>query len=202
MFESPDGIFLSAFLTFVGQLKFRGTSVLFRLKHSPIRREPPLPGPQSSSSSSSTNVGHLKKPPRGGLDVIRDEGVEGEDQMDTGGPVVDHLKKPAASGSRILQKASTVGSIPSSVMCEEGDEDPLRGSVGFNNKEYSIATHFVKVHRSGVVADVMTLWDLAGTEAVSGSTLESILSHSNKPGFDRLPSINAFDKVWCVCVCA
>eukprot|EP00731_Ephydatia_muelleri_P022738 Em0015g321a len=146
VFESPDGILLSAFLTL---------------------------------------------PPRSGLEVIKDEGDDGEDQMDTGDPV--GLKKPAG-GARTLQKASSVGSIPPSAMCEEGDEDPLGGSIGFGAREYSIATHFVRVHRSGVVADVMTLWDLAGTEAVSGSTLESILSHSSKPGFDRLPSINAFDK--------
>ena len=54
----------------------------------------------------------------------------------------------------------------------------------------TIATHFVKVRRSGAVSDVSTLWDLVGTEAVSGS-----LDALDKPGFDRLPSINAFDKV-------
>ena len=59
------------------------------------------------------------------------------------------------------------------------------------DEDYTIATHFVKVRRSGTLADVTTLWDLVGTEAVSGS-LEDIL---DKPGFDRLPSINAFDKV-------
>ena len=59
-------------------------------------------------------------------------------------------------------------------------------------EDYAIATHFVKVRRSGTLADVTTLWDLVGTEAMSGS-LDSILEH--KPGFDRLPSINAFDKV-------
>ena len=58
--------------------------------------------------------------------------------------------------------------------------------------EYTIATHFVKVKRSGTLTDVTTLWDLVGTEAVSGS-LESVLD--TKPGLDRLPSINAFDKV-------
>ena len=63
---------------------------------------------------------------------------------------------------------------------------------GFSVPEYTIATHFVKVKRSGTLTDVTTLWDLVGTEAVSGS-LDSVLD--SRPGFDRLPSINAFDKV-------
>lgn len=64
--------------------------------------------------------------------------------------------------------------------------------------EYTIATHFVKVKRSGTLTDVTTLWDLVGTEAVSGS-LDSVLDP--RPGFDRLPSINAFDKVSEVFIC-
>ena len=37
-----------------------------------------------------------------------------------------------------------------------------------------------------------TLWDLAGTEMVSGS-MDQILS--TRPGYNRLPSVRAFDKV-------
>lgn len=63
---------------------------------------------------------------------------------------------------------------------------------GLDGPDFTIATHFVKVKRSGTLTDVTTLWDLVGTEAVSGS-LDSVLD--SRPGFDRLPSINAFDKV-------
>lgn len=63
----------------------------------------------------------------------------------------------------------------------------------FPECEYTIATHFVKVKRSGTLTDVTTLWDLVGTEAVSGS-LDHLLDV--RPGFERLPSINAFDKVF------
>ena len=52
--------------------------------------------------------------------------------------------------------------------------------------------YHTQVRRSGTLSDVHTLWDLVGTEAVSGS-VEAILEA--RPGFDRLPSINAFDKV-------
>lgn len=50
-----------------------------------------------------------------------------------------------------------------------------------------------QVRRSGALADVTTLWELVGTEAVSGSVEEILEQH--KPSFDRLPSIRAFDKV-------
>ena len=71
-------------------------------------------------------------------------------------------------------------------------EESGNGCEVVHSQEYTIATHFVKVKRSGTLTDVTTLWDLVGTEAVSGS-LDSILD--SRPGFDRLPSINAFDKV-------
>ncbi len=71
-------------------------------------------------------------------------------------------------------------------------EETGNGCEKVLSQEYTIATHFVKVKRSGTLTDVTTLWDLVGTEAVSGS-LDSVLD--SRPGFDRLPSINAFDKV-------
>ncbi len=93
----------------------------------------------------------------------------------------------------VSQPSSLVGStssIPMVSIANEGEaaaELSMEGSL----QEYNIATHFVKVRRSGTLADVTTLWDMIGTEAVSGS-MDAILE---KPGFDRLPSINAFDKV-------
>ena len=59
-----EGIPLSKFLNVVGQLKFRGTSVLFRLPQPPVRRQSKLPdlsgqwftfttSPESSPRSSS-----------------------------------------------------------------------------------------------------------------------------------------------------
>ena len=72
------------------------------------------------------------------------------------------------------------------------EQDMDNGYSLLSSDEYTIATHFVKVKRSGTLTDVTTLWDLVGTEAVSGS-LDSVLD--SRPGFDRLPSINAFDKV-------
>ena len=58
---------------------------------------------------------------------------------------------------------------------------------------YSIATHFVKVQSSGLLADVKSLWQLAGTDAVSQSV--KTLLENTKPGFQRFSSIHAFAKV-------
>jgi diadenosine tetraphosphatase ApaH/serine/threonine PP2A family protein phosphatase len=75
---------------------------------------------------------------------------------------------------------------------DDSEEDAALGALsGLEGDGFSIATHFVKVRRSGAVADVTTLWDLVGTEMVSGS-LDNVLA--SRPGFDRLPSLNAFDK--------
>ena len=62
-----------------------------------------------------------------------------------------------------------------------------------NNHGYSIATHFVKVQSSGLLADVKSLWQLAGTDAVSQSV--KTLLENTKPGFQRFSSIHAFEKV-------
>ena len=48
VFGGPEeeGIPLNKFLNVVGQLKFRGTSVLFRLPQPPVRRQSKLPDPK------------------------------------------------------------------------------------------------------------------------------------------------------------
>ena len=84
---------------------------------------------------------------------------------------------------------------PPSIVLDDSTEVASDGEgemEGLPGQEYTIATHFVKVRRSGTLSDVTTIWDLAGTECLSGS-LDSIVA--SKPGFDRLPSINAFDRV-------
>lgn len=56
-------------------------------------------------------------------------------------------------------------------MCASGDSETdsvaaifkspeVKRSIG---QEYELATHAVKVKRSGTLADVRTLWELAGT---------------------------------------
>ena len=105
-----------------------------------------------------------------------------------------------SSGVSSIQDSSEEQMLPPAAAKSSGyetsklglDETENGGEDLVQSQEYTIATHFVKVKRSGTLTDVTTLWDLVGTEAVSGS-LDSVLD--SRPGFDRLPSINAFDKV-------
>ncbi|PIK39736.1 Serine/threonine-protein phosphatase BSU1 [Apostichopus japonicus] len=55
---------------------------------------------------------------------------------------------------------------------------------------YELATHSVKVKRSGFLSDVRTLWDLRGTSAVSGSI---DLSPHDKTRMERVLSVDSFD---------
>lgn len=96
------------------------------------------------------------------------------------------LPTPSTDPSRVLYDPSMSAGYNSSRLVSMEEVDSI------SSEQYTIATHFVKVKRSGTLTDVTTLWDLVGTEAVSGS-LDSVLD--SRPGFDRLPSINAFDKV-------
>ena len=168
----------------VGQLKFRGTSVLFRLPRSPVKKqtEPPdaelLPhSPLLGVKRNKDTVGSGKRPTGSPLPPIADKDEEEEGMEVT-------------SGARVAPGCNVVESLP--ILSVENDEGEVLSPDMGGDEDYAIATHFVKVRRSGTLADVNTLWDLVGTEAVSGS-VEAILDH--KPGFDRLPSINAFDKV-------
>ena len=124
-------------------------------------------------------MGSGKRPTGSPLPPIADKDEEEEEEG-----------MEVTSGARVAPGCNVVESSP--ILSVENDEGEVLSPDMGGDEDYAIATHFVKVRRSGTLADVNTLWDLVGTEAVSGS-VEAILDH--KPGFDRLPSINAFDKV-------
>jgi diadenosine tetraphosphatase ApaH/serine/threonine PP2A family protein phosphatase len=56
-----------------------------------------------------------------------------------------------------------------------------------------LATHTVKVRRTGALSDVMAIWDLPGTSAVSGSLREQHLE-GDKTRFQRMPSVDSFNQ--------
>ena len=105
-------------------------------------------------------------------------------------PLAASEQTPPAVSEQMPPTASKSSGYETRKFSMEEGENGCEEAV--HSQEYTIATHFVKVKRSGTLTDVTTLWDLVGTEAVSGS-LDSVLD--SRPGFDRLPSINAFDKV-------
>ena len=59
--------------------------------------------------------------------------------------------------------------------------------------QYELATHTVKVRRSGMLSDVSVMWDMKNTGMVSGSAQSEL--ETNKLKIARLPSINCFNKV-------
>ena len=211
--SQDKGVPLNTFLNVVGQLKFRGTSVLFRLPCSPVTRSTPIPpnAPQPASPAPSPNVSLSH---RAQLDA--NEPIKEEDQEMVGAKKVrvdstessssnDKEESMDTSHSDEMSGDSFKSAPPAIVLL--GDEDSTTETISDSEAEmedlpgqdYTIATHFVKVRRSGTLSDVTTIWDLVGTDCISGS-LDSIVA--SKPGFDRLPSINAFDRVSvCVCVC-
>lgn len=59
--------------------------------------------------------------------------------------------------------------------------------------QYELATHTVKVRRSGMLSDVSVLWDMSNSSMVTGSAQSELVT--NKLKIERLPSINCFNKV-------
>ena len=193
----PPGIFLNV----VGQLKFRGTSTLCRLSHSPVNRSTPLPpdAPQPVSPAPSPNASLNRKPVQPDID----ETIKEEPTPESGSKKARMESSPSDKEELMDYSNSDEVSIdsnkspPSIAVIGEDDSigtlsDGESDMEGLPGQDYNIATHFVKVRRSGTLSDVTTIWDLQGTDCISGS-LDSIVA--SKPGFDRLPSINAFDRV-------
>ncbi len=206
--SQDKGVPLNIFLNVVGQLKFRGTSVLFRLPRPPITRTTPIPpdAPQPLSPAPSPNISLNRKIASDGALTSISEPIKREEETpeisDPKKARVDTLDSATSNESEESMDFSHSDEVsgdsfksPPSIVLEDSTE-PISDGEGelesLPGQSYTIATHFVKVRRSGTLSDVTTIWDLAGTECLSGS-LDSIIA--SKPGFDRLPSINAFDRV-------
>jgi len=151
----------------VGQLKFRGTSLLLRAPISPVGRQQQPSQQQQQQPSKDKDILPEVTPAKkykadDSDDVEEDEGMEYENSpqelQNSGADVAKNIAQPELE------------------------------AYG-----YSIATHFVQVRSSGLLSDVKSLWQLADTDAVSKS-VKTLLEHS-KPGFQRFSSIHAFDKV-------
>ena len=61
------------------------------------------------------------------------------------------------------------------------------------DNQYELATHTVKVRRSGMLSDVIVMWDMKNSDMVTGSAQSELVT--NKLKIERLPSINCFNKV-------
>ena len=58
---------------------------------------------------------------------------------------------------------------------------------------YELATHVVKVRRSGTLTNVSQLWDMTGTGALAKSVQD--LMENDRSKFTRMSSVNSFNEV-------
>ncbi|XP_063395930.1 uncharacterized protein LOC134680697 isoform X2 [Mytilus trossulus] len=163
--ESKNKLPLGEFLQAVGQLKFRGTSVLFRLQH-----------------SSTTSLKLLEKPIENSS-PMKDESMEPPSSKRLRPKMLDSIRN---SPPRKLNMTDTDGEL-----FKLPDVRPLSAKHP-QLPRYELATHTIKVRRTGVLADVVKLWDLQGTTAVSGSAFSHLEGDINR--FQRMGSIDSFNQ--------
>ncbi|XP_074641598.1 uncharacterized protein LOC141899287 isoform X2 [Tubulanus polymorphus] len=151
--EHRDKLPMSDFLLAVGQLKFRGTSVLFRL-------------------SESCTVGYRKQ--------------ESESMVED----TFNIFKPPLK----RRKSDLISKPPGSIVSDDGFKLPYSCQLSPVSKDrpYELATHAIKVRRTGTLSDVMAIWELAGTTAVSDSTQVEL--EGNKSRFERMSSMDTFNQ--------
>ncbi|PAA86851.1 hypothetical protein BOX15_Mlig000247g3 [Macrostomum lignano] len=186
--EKKELLPLNDFLSAVGQLKFRGTSNLFRLAssaltplktngggsdHPPPKRTKPSQArsPGSTSEESDSSVFSLPGRPAPRLDT-------------TGG-----RRSPTSPSSAFGVGGSGGGGSGGGAGSGVGGGDPSSGSTPSSpNTAFELATHTVKVRRSGSLSEVSLLWDV-DSSAFSESAQKDILSHGLRR-VDRLLSLD------------
>ncbi|XP_076801444.1 uncharacterized protein LOC143445924 isoform X2 [Clavelina lepadiformis] len=158
---------LASFLETVGQLKFRGTSGLYRMlektwvKHSKRARN--ISG--NTSRSPSPESGNLTKRRRN-LESLTDDTL------------------PIEFNSTLLENLSS--SLPSS----SGDESASMSKC----EPYSLALHSVKVRRTGVTVEAKSLWELGANEGPSEKFPSPLDLTPDRVKFSRTASVQAFNK--------
>lgn len=78
----------------------------------------------------------------------------------------------------------------------EDTDKLLEKGMGEKKKDhisYELATHVVKVRRSGTLTNVSQLWDLCGTGALGKSVQDLIANNRSK--LTRMSSVNSFNEV-------
>ena len=148
--DRKENLTLTDFLVGVGQLRFRGTSVLFRLTKS-IVDFVTFMNSSDDEASSLTNLYAV-------------------------------LNKIDRKSARLERYLGGPGKPP-----EERSE------------AYEIATHTVKVKRTGMVAGFTAVWDLEG--AATPTIKLELFSDNQKPNFGRNESVDFFNQVRLGFVC-
>ncbi|XP_063962610.1 uncharacterized protein LOC135155947 [Lytechinus pictus] len=164
--ECKVSLTLMDFLNAVGQLKFRGTSALFRL-------------PQSSIPDKWGNAND--ESPESGEECSSEKSQSTKRQKRTHSVTMRFGSQPSDSCTSGESESDSVAAIFKS--------PEIKRSIG---QEYELATHAVKVKRSGTLADVRTLWELADTGAVSNSVGPHLDGDKNR--MQRISSVDSFNQ--------
>ena len=182
-----DDITLMQLGTAVGQLRFRGTSLLLRLPASPVGKSQHQSNKKVQQANKPQNVPEAVPSKKQKQEEVYDDNDDDGDDDDD----IDYFDVDDGGGGDMEVEAvhKAIDSVAGGI---DVVSDSDFGSDS-SNHGYSIATHFVKVQSSGILADVKSLWQLAGTDAVSQS-VKTLLEHT-KPGVQRFSSIHAFEKV-------
>ncbi|XP_072164490.1 uncharacterized protein [Diadema setosum] len=163
---------LMDFLSAVGQLKFRGTSGLFRLPQASIMKK---------KSGTEQTVGCEQfLAERGELSDEKHHSIK---------------RKKTSDLSSLLALSGQPGGA-----CTSGESESDTVAAIFKSpeivkspcQEYELATHAVKVKRSGTLADVRTLWELADSGAVSNSV--GLHLEGDKSRIQRISSVDSFNQ--------
>ncbi|XP_060084736.1 uncharacterized protein LOC132564003, partial [Ylistrum balloti] len=166
--ETKNKLPIGEFLTAVGQLKFRGTSVLFRLSHSSLTS-------LKNSSDGATSVSSPGK----------------EDETEPPSKryrpkLMDAMKVSPPRKLNMTDPDADVFKLP------EG-RPVMSGKHHGPQPKYELATHTVKVRRTGFLSDVIKLWDLQGTTAVAESAVSHLEGDISR--FQRMSSIDSFNQI-------
>ena len=181
MSKPSDLLMLSDFLIGVGQLKFRGTSVLFRLNKSVSD----LLANHPSTHSKYSPMNSMKAFESAASPNYSFETITEIDDLKINGSVKRVIRNDSQnSNTKYIKNQRDVNS---NAMVYE-DED-----------EYELATHTVKVKRSGALTDITTLWDLEGATTPSalvfkGNLFAENMSSQAKPQFGRIQSVDFFNQ--------
>ena len=212
---------LDSFLKAVGSLKFRGTSALFRLVHSPVTKSPaPTPGfsiTETLVNAAATaallvipNAVQVSPKPKSKWDRPARLPPRAVDS-----PARVRLSSTAATADESSSSSSSSSSASSAKRMRHEtesevytDDRPLEKPLIFatpstQHKHYELATHTVKVRRSGTLSDVNALWDLKATDDGDGdgededdATASRYLDpEMEKSKFFRMMSVDSFDQV-------
>ncbi|XP_033099531.1 serine/threonine-protein phosphatase BSL1 homolog [Anneissia japonica] len=165
--QKKDNLSMIDFLNAVGQLKFRGTSLLFRLPHRSIAHS------SSNCNNSDDDNGHIKQK------LKRKKRDSSNESLSFNS--IDQSSEENYELSDL--EAASIFKSPE-VRSPSADDD-----VG----DYELAVHSVKVRRSGMLTDIRKLWEIpAGASAVSQTAMKEL--ETDKTRFNRLSSMDSFNQ--------